>query len=387
MEDHSARRGERSGGLVSPKLKILYVGRLGPGETCLQRMIALEDLGHDVTGINAAIANTALWWRLKKLPGQISYRLFRMGWGPFPLFDVESVNKDIRCAIRDETWDVLWIDKGLTVYPGTLRQVKRRRPDCRIVGYSPDDMYQRRNQSKQFLQDLPWYDVFFTTKSYNVKELESLGCPRVLFIENGFDPRTHRPIALTPEERSRLGGALGFVGSWEEDRESRVFRLAEAGFSVRVRGAGWKQCRRRHPNVRLELVDLYGDDYAKAICASDINLCFLRKANRDLQTTRSIEIPACGAFMLAERTDEHRQLFEEGREAEFFASDDELVTKARYYCDHPEERNRIAVAGRQRCLASGYSNQDRLKAMLLSLAKIRPGAPAVKSGTVRAKNA
>ena len=68
--------------------------------------------------------------------------------------------------------------------------------------------------------------------------------------------------------------------------------------------------------------------------------------------------------MLAERTDEHLQLFEEGREAEFFDSDDELVDKVRYYGERPEERARIAEAGRQRAIRDGYDNRSVVTEML-----------------------
>ena len=68
--------------------------------------------------------------------------------------------------------------------------------------------------------------------------------------------------------------------------------------------------------------------------------------------------------MLAERTEEHLNLFGEGREAEFFDSDKELIDKVQYYLTHRNERIRIAAAGRERCIKSGYSNHDRLKAML-----------------------
>ena len=77
-----------------------------------------------------------------------------------------------------------------------------------------------------------------------------------------------------------------------------------------------------------------------------------------------MEIPACGAFMLAERTREHLRLFEEGKEAAYFGSNEELLEKVHYYLNHEDERSTIASAGRQRCLDGGYSHHERLKYML-----------------------
>ncbi len=73
------------------------------------------------------------------------------------------------------------------------------------------------------------------------------------------------------------------------------------------------------------------------------------------------DIPACGGFMLAER---YLELFEEGKEAGFFSTKGKLLEKVRYYLNHSEKRKQIAQAGRERCLRSGYSNQERMKEML-----------------------
>src|SRR5439155_20088622 len=210
--------------------------------------------------------------------------------------------------------------------------------------YSGDDMANPANQSPRYLRSIDRYDLHVTTKSYNVSELEALGAKEVLFVDNAFDPATHRPIQLTPEEESRFAAEVGFVGWYEEERADWMYRLAVAGIPVTVRGPGWRHFEKSHPLLRV--IDTFvGDgDYPRVLSATQINLGFLRKMNRDLQTTRSIEIPACRAFMLAERTSEHLGLFEEGKEAEFFGSFEELLAKCRYYLAHDLERRRIADA-------------------------------------------
>ena len=148
--------------------------------------------------------------------------------------------------------------------------------------------------------------------------------------------------------------------------------MVEQGIPVKVWGDRWDEFQRKtRGEFTVAGPSRYGDDYVKTICSFDINLCFLRKLNRDYQTQRSVEIPACGAFMLAERTAEHLALFEEGKEAEFFSSNEELLRKARYYLEHPVERRAIAQAGRERCLSNGYSYHERLKTMLDRVESIR----------------
>jgi spore maturation protein CgeB len=219
-------------------------------------------------------------------------------------------------------------------------------------------------QSRDFLEQLPEYDIYFTTKSYGVKELERLGCPKVKFIGNAFDPHTHRPIPVTDLIRQQFGGPVGFVGTYEKERAELMLSLAQEDIPVRIWGSSWQDCGIKHRNLKIENMPIEGDDYAAAVSAFDINLCFLRKQNRDLQTQRSVEIPACGGFMLAERTAEHCALFEEGKEAEYFSSPEELLDKVKYYLAHPLARRGIAAAGRERCLKSGYSYPARVKEML-----------------------
>jgi hypothetical protein len=344
---------------------MLYVGNLSHGQTSRQRWQAFEQLGCEVTAVDTA--------RPRNLPPvrDLWERIRRKLRGPR---DWTAANRRILECVARSPFDVLWIDKGLTITAETLREVKARQPACRILGFSPDDMYQRHNQSPQFRRHLPLYDLFFTTKTFGVTEMRSIGCARVAFHHNGFDPDTHRPIELSDGERVRYGGPVGFVGSWEAQRAASIGKLAAAGVPVRVWGVRWASECPPHPNLRIESHELLGPDYTRALNSFDINLCFLRKLNRDRQTTRSVEIPACGGFMLAERTDEHLALFTEGVEAEFFASDAELLDKTRYYMAHPDVRRRIADAGRERCLSGRYSYHERLLDMLTTAGVLDGGA-------------
>jgi hypothetical protein len=342
-------------------MQILYVGPLDYGGTCLQRLQAMKGLGYEIAQINT---NTE---HVQKKQKRLFYKVIRKIFG---YFDLARANQNIILAAKEKDVDLLWIDKGLTIKAGTLKKIQLLRPKAIIAGYSPDDMGKRHNQSRQFINGLVYYNIYFTTKSYNVEELRELGCPKVIFVGNSYDPMTHRPMSITAKERQKFGGPVGFIGDYEQERAKMMLFLAKNGISVRVWGPNWeRKCRSSHPLLKIEGRTLLGDDYAKAICSFDINLCFLRKINRDLQTTRSIEIPACGALMLAERTVEHLSLFKEGKEAAFFNSKEELLEKVQYYLSQKDERKAIAQAARERCLTSGYSNQDRIRWMLQHIGK------------------
>ncbi len=340
-------------------LNILYVAALaqGFGGTDAQRMRSLEENGHRVVPFGMSSVTD------RSLLGGLGVRLRRRGLSRF-LGD-ERLTPKLWAAVREGHFDVVWIDKGVELPPRALKGIRQRCPAARIVGYSPDDMMNPANGSPNFLRTLPLYDLYFTTKTYGVEELRNEGCPRVLFVPNAYDSHLHRPVAVTADERQRWGGPVGFIGTAEEERAHTIRWLAEQGVPIKVWGNGWERAQ-RELGGKFEVAgpSQYGETYVKIMCAFDINLAFLRKVNRDRQTQRSIEIPACGAFMLAERTDEHRALFEEGTEAEFFATDAEALEKIRYYLAHPDERQRIARAGRQRCLDAGYSNRDRVAWML-----------------------
>ena len=144
----------------------------------------------------------------------------------------------------------------------------------------------------------------------------------------------------------------------------RMLDLAKRGIKIAVWGNGWGSWVGKHPNLMVKNEHLYKENYAKAINATKINLCFLRKINRDEITSRSVEIPACGGFMLAEKTKRHLEFFKDGKEAIFFESQDELYDLIKKYIIDDGARRKIAEAGRRRVEQGGYNHRTQLIKML-----------------------
>jgi spore maturation protein CgeB len=117
-----------------------------------------------------------------------------------------------------------------------------------------------------------------------------------------------------------------------------------------------------HPELaaRWQGGEVYGDDYARALSGAKIGLGFLRKVCPDQHTTRTFEIPACGSMLLADRTPEHQEFFEEGKEADFFDSKEELTEKVRFYTTNERARADLASKGRQRCVDGRYAYVHRM---------------------------
>jgi hypothetical protein len=248
----------------------------------------------------------------------------------------------------------------------------RRRHEARVLHFHNEDLANHRNTTATLRRAASAYDHFFTTKTFNVEEWRRRGVRHVSFLPHGYRPNCHFPVAVSEPDRVRFGSPLAFVGTFERARAAVLASVADLG--LRIWGNDWTG--RSVPAVLRRAVQgraVYCEDMSRVFNASSICLAFLRKANRDRHTSRTFEIPACGGFQLAERSDEVLGFFEEGREIECFEGADELRDKARFYLANDAARARIAAAGHERVRRSRYSFTDRLQDIVERLAGA--GAP------------
>jgi len=342
---------------------ILYFSDVNAYSRTHARIRALTDLGHTVLCIpNHAIASGNLDYVEKGLFSKVMARIA-------PAWMQRDLLGSLQALLTEVQPDIFWGDKPSTLSRNATRILRERSRRTKFVMFSEDDLWLKHNRSSFLEESLPEYDIVFTTKRRNVegRELEQLGAQRVAFVTQAFDPYQHFPQVLGPGDRAAYGAEVGFVGNYEAQRAESVARLAAAGVDVRVWGNGWD--RKPIAMARIENAPVFnsnrGLSYSKAICATDVNLGFLRHLNRDTHTSRTFEIPACGGFLLAQRTDEHESLFLPDVEASFFSSDEELIEKAVYYLKNPDIRIKIAKAGFDRSLKDYTSKAQMIRVLEL----------------------
>jgi spore maturation protein CgeB len=338
---------------MSDSKRILYIGQLNG--TCASRMRVLQNLGCEVVPFDTMPYVTYP----RRLIRAIAHR-YNMG----P--PVKDLNRDLMHLVETQDTAIthVWIDKGVWISPETLHLIKRT-TGAVLVHYTPDPQFLF-CRSVHFESSIPLYDALFTTKPFELDYYRQRGGRNVFLVHQSYDNTKLYPRELSFDERSRFSSDFCFIGH----RETHYVECLKAARNVegrlRIWGPGWRKYARIHGWAQSIVSGdgIWGDDYARALNATSIGLCFLSKRYPETTTTRTFEIPGCRTFMLAERTEHHLALFEEGKEAEFFSNADELVDKIRYYLCNPAQRQQIAAAGYERCLRSGYSDHNRMRQML-----------------------
>jgi spore maturation protein CgeB len=270
----------------------------------------------------------------------------------------------------------------------TLEAVKAL--GVRMLHYTPDpyfSLWWKRTRTMDAAIGL--FDVLVTSKQYEMAAYAEVG-PQVIYVPLGFGLDAHRPMSPADAvPRAAFASDVGFLGGWEPRREQLLSAVAPHVPSLKIWGNAWDHLHdgrwtlRRYYRLKtnagtakfsirrnapiaaaLQGNEVYAHEYAWALSGAKISVGFLRHVCPDQHTTRSFEIPACGSLMIADRTDEHREFFEEGKEAEFFSSTDELVDKVRFYVANDAARERMAKAGFERCHSAGYSYHHRVAEIL-----------------------
>jgi|ERR1017187_4862229 hypothetical protein len=231
------------------------------------------------------------------------------------------------------------------------------------LNYLTDDPWNPVHRAPWFLRALPQYDYVFSARRASLSQLRRLGCPSACYLPFAYAPKLHFLEPPANElERKQFASDILFAGGADRDRVPFMAALIQADINVALYGGYWE----RYPQT-TGFTRGHADPQTlrKAVSAAKVSLCLVRRANRDGNVMRSFELPAMGACMLTEDTEEHREIFgEDGKTVTFFRTREEMIEKLHWLLAHDDERNRLKTAAHRLVTTGGNTYADRLQAML-----------------------
>jgi len=307
----------------------------------------------------------------KSILNKLAYRL--------GISDVlRRINQQLKERIGVLAPDIIWVFKGMEVFPSTLSWAKGR--GIRLVNYNPDNPFLfsgRGSGNKHVTDSIGLFDLHFTYNQRVKEEFEKRFSMPVADLPFGFDiPESIYQQAVGEKEVLKLC----FLGNPDKERAAFITRMAETGLPIDVYGNNWKEFL-RHENIGI-FGAAYGVDFWKVLRRYRVQLNLMRPHNPDSHNMRTFEVPGVGGIMLAPLTREHAAFFEADKEVFFYSSLTEAVDKARQLIQMSDKgAEEIRTAARKRSLGSGYSYRDRSALVydqMVRLLNSSPGRPAGK---------
>lgn len=332
-------------------LNVLYVGPING--TCLDRAHAMRRLGHQVRHIDLREWLPDTPW-VDRITWRLGGHLF--GW---------YLARQVHQRLAGQRYDLVYVDNGEHVGPAVVKAFRAFAP--RVVNYNIDDPTGGRDMQRfaAYRRALPFFDLAAVVREDNLPECKALGARRVLRVWRSADEVSHAPRPLTEALRQQWASEVLFLGTWMPERGAFLLDLVRLGVPLTIRGSHWQKAP-QWPELAPHWKggSLAGDHYALALQCAKVNLGLVSKGNRDLHTTRSLEIPALGALFCAERTSEHTLMYTEGEEAVFWRDAKECAAQCLRMLADDALRERIARAGHLRFKANRHGNEDIVAQML-----------------------
>lgn len=233
----------------------------------------------------------------------------------------------------------------------------------RRLNYLTDDPWNPAHRARWFTKALGMYDYIFSPRRSNMDELKAVGCRNVSYLPFAYVPELHfSQLAASAGEEAMLDCEVLFIGGADRDRIPYITAIIKAGFKMRLYGGYWERFRETKAYAAGHIDS---ETFRKVITRTKVALCLVRKSNRDGHSMRSFEIPAVGACMLTEDTEEHRQIFGKERENTlYFKTAEEMTKKLRFLLADEGERKRLANNIKNLILNGRHTYKDRLLSML-----------------------
>jgi len=306
----------------------------GEGYEYVNFLPALRNLGHQVVFFESFNRN--------------SYR------------DFADLNWKFLQTVQAEAPDViLCVLLGYEIWLETFALV---RSGCNavIINWSTDDSW-KYAQFSRFVA--PAFDIYATTYSEAIIESERDGHSN--FVLTQWAASAGSLTDPLPAEACRY--PVSFAGTAYGNRSRWVSNLADHGIKIECFGHGWKNGPVPSEQItrimRESVISLnFGD--------SGVVMRGLVPGRSRQIKARIFEVPGAGGFLMTENANDLDRFYEIGKEIVVYEGLSDLVEKITYFLGHPEERDKIAMAGHVRT-RNEHTYESRFRELLEIASRIK----------------
>jgi spore maturation protein CgeB len=268
---------------------------------------------------------------------------------------IKKINANFRIAVEQFKPDIIWIFKGMEIYPESLKWAKAK--GILLVNYNGDSPFifsGKGSGNENVRNSVGLYDLFLTYNREDKKQMEARNI-RSAILPFGFD----LPADLYDEcEEIEEINRVCFLGNPDEFRGNFIMHLAKMGISIDLFGYDWKSYV-RHSNIKI-YEPVFNHDFWRTLRKYRIQLNLMRPHNLTTHNMRTFEAAGVGGIQLAPSTEDHKMYFKENEEIFLFKDLESCANKISQIKElQIHQLSMIRRNARQRCLADGYSYERR----------------------------
>lgn len=343
------------------KMKIVYIGDSQESSTSYHRARALARLGHYIEIFDPYVSLNVLTKNaiINKFHYITGYQFLQDKIQKWLVEKLSKVNNI----------DLIWVDGGELFGPKHVVFLKKNAK--KVILYNIDDPTGTRDKGRfaSLVKALKQYDLCVVVRKSTFDEIKQIGA-KVLQVSRSYDEVAHKEIHDDTKIPEHFLSDVTFIGTWikNEKRDLFLLQLLKAGINVKVWGDRWEKSKNWDAIKNIyQGPSLKGKEYAMAIKGAKICLGLLSKGNRDLHTTRSLEIPYAGGLLCAQRTIEHTEMFLDNVEAVFWDDIDECIKVCQNLLKNSELNQTIRLNGKAKVLKLSVGNENVCSHILNSI--------------------
>lgn len=358
--------------LDDARLSVAVVGPMYGGSLPVARSLAdgFDSLGHQAEFID----NSAAWPLYESILGGIRSKKTA---GQVGDLVANALNEWTYARIMQSAPDIVIV---LAQAPVNATLAPRLRKEDIVTAFWFVENWRHLSYWQAICRD---YDMFFHIQPGEFEaKLDAAGCPHHAFVQTGCDPKLHRPVELSDEEKAEFGCDLAFAGAGYFNRIQTFLGLTDYDF--KIWGVDWDalelQRLIQRPNQRFD-----GAMFSRICAGAKINLNLHSSTAHpgvdpdcDAINPRVFDIAACGGFQLCDAAKGVESYFDPETELPLYRNMTELRAKIDHYLARPDERIAVAERARKRALAE-HTYAHRAQRMLDLLLPIH-GPALVRKG-------